>query len=450
MHAVSSWTELKRLFGLMIPILITQFAQAGLGLIDTIMAGRFSAVDLAAVAVGVGIWLPITLLFTGIILATTPLVAEATGAKQRQHLASLVQHAIRLAALLGIIAFCILQLMPFLFPLFKIPASLQPKASLFLHSIAFGLPAVCIYTALRCYSEALGYPRPVTYISLASLVVLIPLNYLFMHGIGPLPELGSAGCGIATAVLQWLMLFCLIAYISKASIYREDGVFSDWQPFSQHIIKKILFLGLPIGLALFFEVSVFSMAAIIISTLGETVVAAHQIAISITGQLFTIPLSLGVALSIRVGTYYGEKNWYAVKKIQRLGLMTAIAMACMTMLFLILFKSSITAFYTHDFHVAQITVYLLSFCIMYQLVDSLQISAAGCLRGLQDTKSPMWVTLFAYWGVTFPLSIYWIRFDGRGAEFIWISLIIGLSIACTLLLARLYLLNQKLIANQSQ
>lgn len=448
MQIASTWNELKRLFGLMIPILITQFAQAGLGFIDTIMAGRFSSIDLAAIAVGVGIWLPVMLLFTGIILATTPLVAEATGAKQRHQLAALVQHAMRLAVILGLIAFVILQLMPLLLPWLKVPASLHPKASLFLHSIAFGLPAVCIYTVLRCYSEALGYPRPVTFLSLASLVVLVPLNYLFMHGIGPLPALGSAGCGIATAVLQWLMLLCLATYISKASIYQEDGIFSQWQPFSKALIQKVFFLGLPIGLALFFEVSVFSMAAIIISVLGETVVAAHQIAISITSQLFTIPLSLGIALSIRVGTYYGEKNWAALKEIQILSLITAASMAFLIMAFLIVFKSELTALYTDDAHVATITIYLLSFCVMYQLVDGLQMSASGCLRGMQDTKSPMWVTLFAYWGITLPLSIYWIRFNGQGAEFIWIGLIIGLSIACVLLLARLYYLNKTRISNQ--
>jgi MATE family multidrug resistance protein len=200
----------------MIPILITQFAQAGLGLIDTIMAGHLSASDLAAIAVGVGIWIPVMLMFTGIVLATTPLVAEALGARQEHQIPHIVRQSLWVAGLLGILALLLLQFMPLLLPLFKVPVDLMPKASLFLHAVGFGMPAITLYTALRCYSEALGYPRPVTVISLLSLVVLVPLDYIFMYGIGPIPHLGSAGCGFATAILQWLMLATLAVYIWKA------------------------------------------------------------------------------------------------------------------------------------------------------------------------------------------------------------------------------------------
>ncbi|MEB5477668.1 MATE family efflux transporter [Acinetobacter sp. ESL0695] len=441
---VSSRIELKRLLSLMIPILITQFAQAGLGLIDTIMAGRFSALDLAAIAVGVGIWIPVMLLFTGILLATTPLVAEAVGAHNRHEIGHIVRQSLWMAGILGFIALVLLQFMPYLLPLFKVPEDLQPKAGLFLHAIGLGMPAVCLYTSLRCYSEAIGNPRPVTAISLLSLVILIPLNYLFMYGYGPIPRMGSAGCGFATATLQWLMLFSLILYISKAKIYQKDHIFAGFEKFNVLLAKRLLLLGFPIGLAIFFEVSVFSTAAIILSTLGDTVVAAHQIAISVTSQLFMLPMSLAIALTIRVGTYYGEKNLEAMRKVQKVGLMTATVMACLTMSFIALFRHQIISFYTQDQHVAHIAVYLLQFCIAYQLMDAWQVSAAGCLRGMQDTKAPMWATMLAYWVITLPLSIYWIRYASMGPQAVWISLIIGLAVACALLLSRLYFNNKKL------
>lgn len=170
-----------------------------------------------------------------------------------------------MAFILGWIACLILQLAPLLLPLLGVPESLQPKAGLFLHAIGFGMPAVTMYAALRGYSEALGYPRPVTVISLLALVVLVPLNLIFMYGLGPLPELGSAGCGFATAILQWLMFITLALYISKSSAYQSTQIFTRWEPIDRYWMKRILMLGLPIGLAIFFEVSIFSTAAIVIS-----------------------------------------------------------------------------------------------------------------------------------------------------------------------------------------
>lgn len=436
--------ELKKLIYLMIPILITQFAQAGFGLIDTIMAGHLSANDLAAIAVGVGLWVPIMVLFSGIMIATTPLVAEANGARTPEKIATITRQSLWVALFLGIIAALILQAMPMLLPIVGVPDALLPKASLFLHAIGLGMPAVTMYAALRGYSEAIGHPRPVTVISLIGLVVLIPLNFIFMYGFGPIPEMGSAGCGFATAILQWLMLFALAIYIYKNSSYRKTQPFTGWEALHAVWIKRILKLGLPIGLAIFFEVSIFSTAAIVLSPLGEITVAAHQIAISITTQLFMIPMSLAIALTIRVGTYYGEQNWANMRKVQVLGLATATLLACMTMLLLWFFRSEIVALYTSDLLVTQIAVSLVFFAIAYQLMDGWQISAAGCLRGMQDTKAPMWITMIAYWVIAFPVGVYLSRFTNMGAAGVWIGLIVGLSVACILLISRLYMNNQRL------
>ena len=436
--------EIKQLFTLMLPILLTQFSQAGLGLIDTIMAGRISPTDLAAIAVGVGLWIPVMLLFSGIMIATTPLVAEANGAKTPHQIATITRQSLWVALILGVLAGLILQLMPMLLPILGVPDNLLPKASLFLHAIGFGMPAVTMYAALRGYSEAIGHPRPVTVISLMSLVLLVPLNTIFMYGIGPIPAMGSAGCGFATAILQWIMLFALATYILKAKKYQLTQPLTHFEPLHKEWISRILKLGLPIGLAIFFEVSIFSTAAIILSPLGETVVAAHQIAISLTSQLFMIPMSLAIALTIRVGTYYGEKNWKSMQRVQMLGLSTATLLAITIMLFMWFFRPEIVAIYSKDIAVTEIAMYLILFAIAYQLMDAWQISAAGCLRGMQDTKGPMWITMIAYWVVAFPVSIYLARFTTMGAAGVWLGLIIGLSVACVLLLARLYMNNKRL------
>ena len=436
--------ELKKLFHLMIPILLTQFSQAGFGLIDTIMAGHISATDLAAIAVGVGLWIPIMLLFSGIMIATTPLVAEANGARTPEKIAIIARQSLWVALILGIIAALILQLMPFLLPILGVPAVLLPKASLFLHAIALGMPAVTMYAALRGYSEAIGHPRPVTAISLLALLLLIPLNFIFMYGIGPIPALGSAGCGFATAILQWIMFFALAAYVFKGKAYQTTQIFTGWEKIDPYWVKRILQLGCPIGLAIFFEVSIFSTAAIVLSPLGETLVAAHQVAISVTSQLFMIPMSLAIALTIRVGTYYGEKNWAAMRKVQYLGLITGTIFAVVTMLLIWCFRADIVAIYTTDYAVAEVAMYLLLFAIAYQLMDAWQVSAAGCLRGMQDTQGPMWITMISYWVIAFPAGVYLARFTQMQAAGVWVGLIIGLTVACILLLSRLYMINRQL------
>ncbi|MCG7219168.1 MATE family efflux transporter [Acinetobacter sp. AG3] len=428
----------------MLPILITQFAAAGFGLIDTIMAGHMSPEDLAAIAVGVGLWIPVMLLFSGIMIATTPLVAEANGARTPENIPSIVRQSLWVALLLGIIGMLVLQIIPLLLPLVGVPESLLPKASLFLHAIAFGMPAFTMYSTLRGYSEALGYPRPVTVISLVALVVQIPLNFIFMYGIGPIPHLGSAGCGFATALLQWIMFITISIYILKAKRYQATQPLNMFEKIDRVLIKRILKLGLPIGLAIFFEVSIFSTGAIVLSPLGEVTVAAHQIALSITSQLFMIPMSLALALTIRTGTYYGEKNWYAMRKVQKVGLMTSTLFACITMLLLLILRPQIVSVYTSDYDVSQAAIYLILFAIGYQLMDAWQVSAAGCLRGMQDTKGPMWITMLAYWIIAFPVGIYLARHTDMGAAGVWTGLIIGLTIACVLLLTRLYMNNKRL------
>ncbi|MFU8927333.1 MATE family efflux transporter [Acinetobacter puyangensis] len=436
--------EIKQLLKLMIPILITQFAQAGFGLIDTVMAGQLSAADLAAIAVAVGIWMPIMLLCSGIMMATSPLIAAALGAKQKQDIATITHQALWIAIFLGIAGMMILHLMPQFFDLLKIPENLHAKAALFLHAIAFGIPAITLYTALRCYSEALGHPRIVTAISLLALPILIPLNYLFMHGFAGIPAMGSAGCGVANAILQWSMLFVLIIYLKKAKVFQEFRLFQKFEKLDAFWIKRIFMLGFPIGLAIFFEVSIFSTAALVISPLGDIVIAAHQIAISLTSQLFMIPLSLALALTIRVGQYYGAKNRDAMRQVQKLGFVVATLFALITMIFLWFSRSWIIHAYNDNPEVFNIAYGLVLYAIVYQLMDAWQVAAAGCLRGMQDTRGPMWITLVAYWIVAFPVGVYLTRYADFSAAGVWIGLIVGLVIACTLLIGRLIMTNHSL------
>lgn len=438
--------EARTLLTLMLPILLTQVAQAAFGLVDTIMAGRVSPADLAAVALGVGFWLPMVLLISGILQATTALVAQAYGARildnhSIQRIPLITRQALWLALALGLASMILLQLSPLLFTPLEMPLPLQEKTKLFLYGISFGMPAVAFYTTLRCYTEALGRPRPVTIISIVGLIVTVPMNYLFIYGgnVGGLtiPALGGAGCGFATAIIQWLMLGALLVYLSFAKPYHAIRVFSHFNRPDLALIRRIVFLGFPIGIAIFFEVTLFSLAAIVLSPLGETVIAAHQVALSATSQLFMIPLSLATAVTIRMGQFYGQKDAVAMRRLRRVALILGSSFALLSMCFIALFRHQITAVYSHDLHVQTLAATLLLFAMAYQLVDSWQVTSAGCLRGMQDTTVPMWITFFAYWVVAFPVGIILSRVLNYGAQGFWFGLLLGLAVAATLLLLRL-------------
>lgn len=415
----------------------------GFGLIDTIMAGRLSATDLAVVGIGTGVWAPVLMLFIGVLYVTTPMIAKAVGQNDAPQVGVLAKNALWLGLFLGIMALIVLQGFAQLLPHVGIPSELVGQTTRFLQISSLGLPAVTMYTALRCYSEALGHARPMTLITAGALPILAFFNYVFMYGNFGVPKLGALGAAIATISVQWLMLLALFLYTKTARRYQNHPIKGSY---NQKTLGLILKIGAPVGLALFFEVSLFTMASVVISPLGAVMVGAHQIALSITSVLFMLPLSLSVAMSARVGYHLGRQDAPAFLRVQKVGMMMAAVFALMSMSVLWAFREPIVRLYTSDDRLVQIATSLMIFPILYQLFDAWQVCAAGCLRALQDTKIPMLMTLLAYWGVAFSLGYYLTRHSAVGVGGMWIGFIVGLLVSCALLVPRLIWQNKKVLA----
>lgn len=429
----------RRLWILVLPIVITQFSQAGLGVVDAIMAGQVSALDLAAVSIGSGIWLPLFLLATGILIATTPLIGEAVGQDNAHHVPHITQQSLWTAMVLGILGFIIVNLMPNVLGIMGVPENIQPKASQYLHGISFGFPALAAYAVLRSYCEALGRPEPVTIISVIGLLADIPLNYIFIHGHFGMPELGGAGCGVASALVLWINVLLLGAYthFSRQQKIASTRFFYSFASPNRAQIKKLLKLGIPIGISIFFEASLFSLASLVISPLGELAVASHQVALAVTSQLFMVPMSVAMALTIMVSNRFGEKNFSALRHVQTTGLIWTVLIALTSMILVWLFRPNLADLFTDNPVVKAQAMHLLIFALGYQLFDGWQVNVAGILRGLQDTTVPMWITLFCYWLVALPLGTYLVRFTDIGAQGFWMALVTGLFLSSILLTFRL-------------
>lgn len=438
-------TELRQLALLAGPIFVSQFAQAAFGFIDTLMAGQVSALDLAAVAVGASIWLPLYLLTTGTLLAVTPLIAEARGAGREQDVVGITQQGFWLALVITLIGFALIRVSPLLFDAMAVEPGLRIKTAEFLHAISWGMPAVGLFYVLRCYCEAQQRPLPVTLISLAGLPLNVAANRVFIDGSAGLPGLatldipamGGPGCGWGTTTVLWSMTAALLVYVLLAPHFAHTRLLRRWHEPDAAALKRMAALGLPIGLAIFFEVSSFASVAVLVSPLGATVVAGHQVALSVTSILFMVPLSTAIALTIRTGHAFGAGDHEAIRLTCRTGLRATTIIACVSALFLLLARHDIAALYSKDPAVCALAAQLMLFAVGYQVVDALQVGAAGCLRGMQDTRTPMRLTLIAYWVVAIPFG--WLAGStnvlGRawGPYGYWMGLVLGLAVAALLL-----------------
>lgn len=441
MTSPSTRTELKALLSLALPILGGQLAQSANGFVDTVMAGRVSANELAAVAVGASIWVPLFLFMTGVLMSVTPILSRHMGGGLHQRITPLTQQALWLAMALGVLAMLALRSMSPVMELMEVDASIRPIVSDYLQAISWGMPAAALWLALRAYTEAMSHTRPVLWISLIGLLINIPTNYVLIYGKLGFPAMGGVGCGWATAFVLWLMALMMGLYIALHSAY--EGVrlrFSQrhWEPDS---LLYMFRLGLPVGLSIFFEVSIFSIIALFISQLGAQTVAGHQIALNFTALIFMLPLSLSLATTVRVGMARGADDPRRLQLAVRTSLQLSVLIGFATALALLLGRHWIPMIYTDNEQVRTLARFLLIFAAMYQVSDALQVWASGCLRGCEDTAWPMLLTLLSYWGLGLPVGYVlgmtnvWV--PAMGPSGFWIGLVVGLSCAALLLGGRL-------------
>lgn len=443
--------ELRAILKLAFPILITQLAQVGMGTIDTLMSGNVSTADLTAVAVGTSIWTPIWLFMAGILMALSPIVSSVNASQKTSSLPRLLGSSIWLALMLSIIFGLILILLA----IWVVPWRLKQEATAligqqYLIYIACGLPGAGVFLAYRFYAEALNKAVPITRIMLIGLFLNVPLNALFVYGIGGLFEFGGAGCGIASSLVFAIMALLSHLYTRQHLIDKRASLFKRVRKPHWPSVVSLIQIGTPIGVAIFFEVSLFSVIALFLTELGDATVSGHQVAINTTSLVFMIPLSLAMALTVRVGHYLGANQPSHAHKTAWLGIRINLFVALFNASILIFGSQLIATLYSPDPEVISLAALLLLFAALYQIPDAIQIAAAGSLRGYQDTLVVMMITFFTYWLLGLG-SGYWLAFElanPLGAKGFWIGLIIGLSGASILLGARLFIVSRnKITAN---
>jgi MATE family multidrug resistance protein len=427
------------------PLIVAQLAQVSITFVDTVMAGNLSAKDLAAVAVGANVWMPMWVTSLGLLLSVTPSVAQLFGAGKYAEAGHCVRQGLWLSQAAAIASIIIVRNAEPLLWWLGIAPEIVPTAVGYLNAISWGIPAICAFQVLRCLSEGISMTKPILYVSLLALPCNIAGNYIFMYGKLGMPRLGAAGCGVASAIVMWLMFGYLLAYVWVKPQYRPLGAFSqfEWPRWKEFF--ALVRLGTPIALSLFMEVSLFAAVALLIGTMGTTAVAGHQIALNVASITFMIPLGVSMATTIRVGQAIGRKDIAGARFAGISGIaLGAASMACAAA-FIFVFPEFIAGIYTDDREVKTMAVSLLAMAAVFQISDGLQVSGSGALRGLKDTKTPMVMTFIAYWIIGLPLGYFLGISLGGGPRAMWIGFICALTAAAFLLNARFHLVTRRLL-----
>lgn len=432
----------KPLLMLALPLLGAHLAQTGMSVVDTIMAGRLSAIDLAAVAVGTSVFMPLLLLLFGTLMATTPLVAQANGAGNTSTLARTIQQAGWTSLLVILPIAFVLYNSRAIFDFMSVTPEVAALGAAYLKAIAWGLPAVAVFQVLRCMCEGLNHARPVLLISIAGLLLNIPLNYVLIYGELGFPKLGAIGCGYATALSFWFMATLLSLYVHLQKRYRNFAIFGIFHAPNVKEVGAILWLGLPIGLSIFVEASLFTVITLFIGEMGRFTVAGHQVALNFTGLLFMVPLSLGLALTVKVGHAVGAQHLPEARQIAFYGIGLAFLVSLVSSLFMWFAADSVVKLYSPNPEVQLLAASLIHLAVWYQISDSIQINAAGALRGYKDTRIIMLITLFSYWLIGLGGG-WWLAmtdnfWGAQGVYGFWYGLIAGLSVAASILMWRLH------------
>jgi len=433
--------EAKQLIKLATPVLIASVAQTGMGFVDTVMAGGVSATDMAAVAVASSIWFPTILFGAGLLMALVPVVAQLNGAGKSTQVPFEIFQGFWLSLFLTLPTLAVLFQTQIILSWMDIETVMAEKTIGYMNAIMWSVPAFLLYQTLRSFTDGMAVTKPAMIIGFIGLSANIPLNWMFVYGKLGAPALGGVGCGVATAIVYWLMFISMLIYILISSRLKSVHLFRRAIGPKTKAQVRLFKLGLPVALALFFEVTLFAVVALMVAPLGSLTVAAHQVAINFSSLVFMLPMSIGVAVSIRVGQKLGEQNIEGAKISSHVAILIGLALAVVTGVITVALRVPITHLYTTDQSVVVVATQLLLIAAVYQLTDAFQVIAAGALRGYKDMKAIFLCTFIAYWILGLPLGYMlgmtdWIT-ERIGVYGFWVGFIVGLSSAAVMLGLRL-------------
>ncbi|WP_143269415.1 MATE family efflux transporter [Mangrovitalea sediminis] len=440
--------EVRALLSLGLPIVATQLLESGLLFVDGVMAGNAGPDELAGVSLGSAIWMPIFLTITGVLVVLSALVAHAIGEQAPHKAVDQTHQGLWLGVTLGVIGWWICQHGAWFTHFLQVTPDVRTRAEDYLAAVGWSAPAIGLYQPLRSFCEGQARTRQVMMFMALGFLVNIPADYILVFGLGPIQPMGGVGCGWATSLVIWLMVLAAWGYTRVAARkQRLPSLYTERHPPRKDEILRLARLGVPVAMGIFFEASLFSIISLLVSAYGAVVLSGHQIAYILSATTYMVPLSMGMAISVRAGYFLGRKDRAGARLAALSGIAVSVCFAVVAALLILVFRQDIAALYSPDPAVVAVASHLLVMAAIFQLSDAIQASTSGALRGYRDTRAIMLATLLAYWGFGLPLGYMlakgiWI-FPQLGVQGYWSGLIIGLTAAAIFLFTRLWRMSRQ-------
>lgn len=423
----------RRMLKLAGPILAANLAIVCSGTIDTIMAGQLSADDLAGVALGIAVATWISISLAGILQGVSPLVGFAYGAGKFQDVGMLLQQCLYVAAAFSIPGAMLTWATDFWMQFSAVSGEVARIASQYLIFAGFALPPILIGRSFIAVNAAVSRPMASTAVTMLVVILKAPANMLFIYGVGPWEGFGGAGVGLSTCVLNWMAIVVYIL-IWKLDPYYAAMRIKSWIAPQLKIIERLLRLGIPIGVSIFFEMTSYTLMAIFIARMGAVVLAAHQIVANLVWLYYVVPFAIGMAGTVLVSQSLGagvpEQARRATFMVMKASLVAALIVSALTWFF----RTEIAILYTSDPDVQKTALTFMGIVVIYHIVDAVQCSGTCILRGYRITFLPMVAHSVLLCGVG--LSIGWLLSEGSyslGAFAYWIGATTGLTIAAAII-----------------
>ena len=435
--------EIRHLLKLALPLLITQVITALMLFTDTVMAGQLSHVDMASVSVATSLWGPVVFSVQGLLIAVTPVVAQLLGKGNSDHktVTSTLYQGFYLSLLVSAFVLVLYQFADVPLQNLDLEPELYEKSHGYLQFAIWSIIPTCMFFVMRSFCEGMGLTTPALITGVIGLIINIPLNYVFVYGKFGMPELGGAGCGLATAIVQWVSFVVMLAYLKFSKKLSSYNIFSYFEKPDLSKIKALTKIGVPIAISLVFETTLFAFSALAIAPLGSVSVAGHQVAFSYSSVVFMMPLSLSMAATIRIGYLKGFGDLDKLKQAIRTCFVMATAFGTIVMTLTFLFRDAIIAMYTNEPEVIALASSILIITAVYQLPDAIQVMCAGIFKGLKITKPLLYITFIAYWPIGFTLGYLLGRTDvivpAIGAAGFWWGIVFGLTAASIMFFIKL-------------
>ena len=426
--------EVKSLVRLAVPVAGVQIGMMAMGVMDTIMVGRVSPTDLAAIALGNIYFFASVVFGMGVIFSLDPVVAQAVGAGDRLGVSRAVQRGLFLAACLTVVATGFLLPAEPLLTVLRQPVDVIPVAAGYAHASIPGVFPFLGFMAVRQTLQALHHLAPIVWTIIGANVLNVFFNWVLVFGHLGFEPMGAVGSGWASSLSRWAM-FAGLLVISWPLIrpylrpYRPDAF--RWVP-----LFRMVKLGAPIGIQMQLEFGAFMVVGILMGWLGTVAMAGHQVALNLASFTFMAPVGIAQASAVMVGRAIGREDPFAARRAAGAGILLAAGFMTITASLFLTLPELLARIYTTDIAVLALAATLIPVAGIFQVVDGLQVVEAGVLRGVGDTKSPMVINLLGFWLVGMPISLYLGFRTSAGPIGLWWGLAAGLGAVAFFLLIR--------------